>query len=225
MGQTADELRQEIDIKREQASEKISMIEERVTGATDLVKEQVAGAADQIKEQVTGAADQLKEQVKTAFDWRHQVEEKPLVALGAAFIGGVVLAGIMGGGDDQPKTSHSQPHYPTSDLNLKESGGQVNYSGGQQHQSGGLSSVVRKAAKDSGLEETISNMAGAFMGTLTERVKSMADQAFPGMADKLAEKAGKAPEANASDLPGGRPPSSAPMGTSAFVRDTFAAND
>jgi len=178
MGQTADELRQEIESKRDDASQKIDQLEQLVTGAADQVRSQV----DQTKEQVKAQVEQTKEQVKQVFDWRHQVEEKPLVALGAAFIGGIVLAGMTGGNGNGG--GHHVSH-PQSDGSLHS----TNY--GQQAAAGaGLMGVVRAAATRAGLDSTITNMADSLMGTLSERVKTIADDAFPGLADKLQQATG-----------------------------------
>jgi len=173
MGQTADELRQEIDQKRDNASQKIDQIEQLVTGAADQVKDQVS----QAKEQVT----QAKEQIKQTFDWRHQVEEKPLVALGAAFIGGIVLGGITGGGDD--RGSHQHHYYGQQPQGNGSSQHTVNY--GQAAATGGVVAAVRGAAKKAGLDDTIANMADGLMATFSDRIKQIADDAFPGLADKL----------------------------------------
>lgn len=49
----------------------------------------------------------------------------------------------------------------------------------------GLGSSLRSAAQKSGLEDTISNAGAALIGSLTEQVKDMVDQNFPGFSDKL----------------------------------------
>src|ERR1700693_4896997 len=38
---------------------------------------------------------ELEEKVKSAFDWRTQFEERPALMLGAAFVGGAMLAAIL----------------------------------------------------------------------------------------------------------------------------------
>jgi hypothetical protein len=38
---------------------------------------------------------ELEEKVKGAFDWKTQVEERPGVMLGAAFVGGILLAALL----------------------------------------------------------------------------------------------------------------------------------
>lgn len=161
MGQTADELRQEIDSKRQDASQKIEQIEQKVTGTADQVKEQVM---------------QTKDQVMQTFDWRQQVQERPLVAVGAAFLGGVVLGNIMGG-DDHDRYRGSDSSFNTVQSQER---GMGSTAGG-----GGMMASIRHAAKSSGLEETVGGMAAGLMGTLSDRMKKYADEVFPGMAEKI----------------------------------------
>jgi len=168
MGQTADQLRQEIDAKRNDASDKIGQIEEKVTGV-----------AEQAKETVTGVAEQAKETVMNTFDWRRQVDQKPLVALGAAFVGGMILAGAVGDKDEGSHRSSSQSN--NSDFNIRRYSEQSAAAAGGM----GIAGAIRTAAKNSGLEDMMNNMTGSFMSNITDRIKQMADQAFPGMAEKL----------------------------------------
>lgn len=162
MGQTADQLRQEVDQKREEASSKIEQIEQHVADTA--------------------------QQVKQSLDWRHQVEEKPLVALGAALLGGVLLGGVIGGGDKG--SSH---------------GG--NGSGGSGSDSGGITNAIRNAAKSSGIEETVQHFAGAALGALGDRLREVTEQSFPGIIDKIQ---GGSPSAPSSPTTAPRP--SSPLG-------------
>jgi hypothetical protein len=161
MGETADQLRQEIESKRQDASEKIEQLEQKVTGVAD---------------QVQGQVEQVREQVMETFDWRKQVDERPLVALGAAFIGGVVLSSVLGNDDDR-RSSNNSGRYSYNTVQYGK--------GGSSGASAGIMGTVRNAAKSTGLEETLNSMTSNLMTTLTERIRDVADQAFPGMGEKL----------------------------------------
>jgi len=137
MGETTGELRQAVDNKRDDAAQKIDKIEQKVGETT--------------------------QQVKESLDWRRQVDEKPLMALGAAFVGGFVLGGVMGGDDDHQKSS---PHWQTS------------------KNRGGLGGAIRNAAKSSGFEDSLSEMATGLFGSLSTRMKQVAGDTLPGIADK-----------------------------------------
>jgi len=162
-------------MKRQDASGKIEQIEQKVTGTAD---------------QVRGQVDQVRDQVKQTFNWRNQVDERPLAALGAAFIGGVVLSNVLGGDDDddrrqQYRRQHrsDRGRYSFNTVQYGEQGSSPSVAPGMAGL--GVMGAVRKAAKTSGLEDTLNNMTTSFMSTLAERAKEVADRNFPGMADKL----------------------------------------
>ena len=152
MGQTADQLRQEIDQKRDDAAQKI----------------------DELQSQVQGAAQKVTDtamQVKDSFDIRRQIEERPLLALGAALVGGFLLGGMGGGGGQGQRSS----------------GGNVQRDWESGGASSGAMSGIRRAAQSSGLEDTLSHAASALMGSIADRLRDTLDQSFPGFADKLQE--------------------------------------
>jgi hypothetical protein len=137
MGETTGELRQAVDDKREDAAQKIDKIEQKVGETT--------------------------QQVKESLDWRRQVDERPLMAVGAAFFGGMLLGGLTGGdGDHQTRSAQWQ---------TSKSGG-------------GIGSTIRNAAKNSGFEDTLNEMATGLFGSLSNRMKQVAGETFPSIADK-----------------------------------------
>lgn len=150
MGETTDQLRQQVDQKREDASQKIDQIEQQVMNKAQDIETKVSDTAQQVKAQM---------------DWRHQVEERPLVAVGAALVGGILLGGIVGKGDHRQSTQQQ--------------------AGMHASQGGGVTGSVRKAAKDSGLDNAVENFANAAFGMIGERVREMTDRTFPGMLDKV----------------------------------------
>ncbi len=152
MGQSADQLRQEIEQKRSDAAQKIDDLEARVQDT-----------AVQAREHVKGAVEDTIQTAKESFDLRQQVEERPLVALGTAFVGGLLLGGITGGGGGSQQASYGQ--------------------GGGQGE--GIGGTLRNAAQRSGLEDAIANATAALLGSVTEQVKSTLDQHFPGFAEKM----------------------------------------
>ena len=149
MGQTADQLRQDIEHKRDDAAAKIDAIETQFEDTARRVQD----TAKRVKENV---------------DLRQQIQERPLVALGAALVGGFVLGGILGG---------------------EQKGGQPSQHAGEQHGGGarprGVASGIKEAAKRSGLEDTVSSVTAAVMGMATDKIKSTVDQTFPGFGQKM----------------------------------------
>jgi ElaB/YqjD/DUF883 family membrane-anchored ribosome-binding protein len=178
MGETADQLRRQVDQKRDDASQKIDQIEQKVMGK-----------AQQIEEKVTDTADQ----VKTQMNWRYQVEEHPLVSVGAAMVGGMVLGRMMGK-DDGHHRSSSDTHVTQHDTNR-----------------GGITYSIKKAARTSGLDDSVQNFASAAMGMVGERMRDMTERTFPGMLDKVqsaADRVSEAGRANTSSFADAGPNSS-----------------
>jgi hypothetical protein len=147
MGESASQIAQELDQKRADATEKI----------------------EQIENQVTQAAEDIKETV----DIRRQVEQRPLVSLGAAFIGGIVLGGLVGGDSGNGRNAPAYYRYDGSS------------SSGSSGQGGsGLMEGIRSAAKKAGLEDAINSAAAAMMANAGDRIKSTMNQTYPGFAEK-----------------------------------------
>jgi hypothetical protein len=138
MGETTGELRQAVDNKRDDAAQKIDQIEQKVGETT--------------------------QQVKESLDWRRQVDEKPLMAVGAAFIGGMLLGGVTGGDDGNQKSSSE--HWQS------------------RKNPSGLGGAIRNAAKKSGFEDSLNDMATGLFGSLSSRMKEITGDKFPSLADK-----------------------------------------
>jgi len=147
------------------AADKIDQLRDQVQGSADQMRGQVQDTVEQVKDQVKGTVDDTIQTVKESIDFKQQIEERPLVALGVAFFGGILLGGMTGGGKQQSG-------YPQS-------------SGNQNSSSGGGSGAMRSAMQRSGLEDTISNAAAALMGSVTDQLKNTLDKNFPGFADKM----------------------------------------
>jgi regulator of protease activity HflC (stomatin/prohibitin superfamily) len=135
--------------------------------------EHVQDVVHQVREQAQGTVDDTIQTVKDNIeniDFQQQVQQRPLLAVGAAFIGGIVL-GKMTSGDHhtQHRESAYQGYAPKSD-----------------NDGAGITGGVRQAVQRSGLDETLSNAAAALMGSVTEQLKSSLNSSFPGFADKLA---------------------------------------
>lgn len=186
MGKSSDELRQEIDMHRADAERKINNLQGQIQGTADDLKSQAQGTVEDLRHQVEGTANDVRDQVqgtvedtiqtvKENVDFEKFVQERPLVSLGAALIGGFVLGGILdgssGGGGG---SSHSST-----------SSGSGSYSGSSGTSHSGISDSIRNIYKSSGLEDTVNNAAAAMMGSMTEQLKQTMDRNMPGFADKM----------------------------------------
>ena len=156
MGQSADQLREEIAAKREDAAQKI-----------DAIQAQVEGTVQQVQETVQDTV----EQVKQSFDVRHQIEQRPLLALGAALLAGFAFGSITGGGGDgqPPPASSSGPSQLPA----------------YRPRHSGVSGLLQRAVKEAGLEDAVTNAASALLATVTDKVKATIGEAVPGVAAKV----------------------------------------
>lgn len=120
MGQTSDQLRQEIAAKRDDAAAKIDQIEARVQELPNLAKETVRGTVDASIQQAKDTVDQSLTQAREAVvdkvgtmkqqaDLTTKIDERPLAALGIAFAGGYLLGKVLGG-DDKHRAHHDRGH-------------------------------------------------------------------------------------------------------------------
>lgn len=164
MGQSSDQIRQEIDQKRTDAAQKI-----------DELQAQVMTTTDQLREQAQGVVDDSIQTVKDTLDVRQQIEQHPLLSLGVALAAGFALGG-MTAGDRRQHRDHRPMPQPSSGAS---NGGALGAG------ASGIASTLRDVAHKSGLEETLSSAAAAFVGTVTEQVKETLDRTFPGFGEKM----------------------------------------
>ena len=230
MGETPDQLRQEVDRKREDAGQKVDALEQRMTETVQRVRDGVAETTEQVRatvqdsvegvqqavgqtaqqvtEQVKATTQQVTEQVKENFNWRRQIEERPLVMLGAAFLGGFVVGSVTGGGDDgHGGSAYRAREMPGYSYGGPYNGGQMAYQHGTSYQptesgthdrgtggamaalgGAGLMAGLRNAVQSSGLQDTLTNSASAVLGNLGERIKSTLEEQIPGFAEQMKQK-------------------------------------
>jgi hypothetical protein len=136
MGKTGDQLRQELDQTREDASQKIDEIQDRVEDAT--------------------------QKVKDTFDVKAQIAERPLVAAGVAVAGGFLLGSVMGGdhqnqhGEKSHQTSQNQQLYPSRQSQESQGGGVM----------GAVHNAAKSAGLDDTLNAMAASVVGALTDQL-----------------------------------------------------------
>lgn len=146
MGKSASEISQELENTRAEAADKIDKIEQQVTESAEAVKQNL--------------------------DWRYQVESHPLTAVGAAFMGGMVLGGLVGGGDGE---SHRSA-YDAAGTRIDASE--------DHHRNGGISGALKQATQSSGVESAISSAAAMAMAAAGQRVKDAIGEKYPDLLDQ-----------------------------------------
>ena len=216
MGETADQVRQEIDGKRDEAAHKIDEIEQRMNDTVHKVQEGVQQTTEQVKttvqdsiqgaqdavgqtaQQVTDQVKQTTEQVKANMDWRKQVEERPLVMVGAAFLGGFVL-GSLTGGDDDGQRGHHAPDSPGYSYGGPLYGSQMGASSQRPHQpsqakgmgatsamgGAGMMAGLKGMIQQSGLQDTLTNSATAFVNSFGDKIRTTLEEQVPGFKEQM----------------------------------------
>jgi len=161
-------------------------LQSQVLGTADEMRSNVQGTAEQVIDQVKGTVDDTVESMKQSFDLKKQVEERPLVSLGVALVGGFLLGGMTGGGGGghQQRQQYGGYYAGGQHEGGYQSGEARQYSSHQQSGGAGASGI-RSAFQKTGIEDTISNAAAALLGSVTDQLKSTLDQNFPGFADKM----------------------------------------
>jgi hypothetical protein len=160
---------------------------------------------------------ELEEKVKSAFDWRTQFEERPALMLGAAFVGGAVLAALL------PSTSSissrvssrvsslhratsSDPWTPYTNRETPYSAPQV-----ESHSTGSSYSGGYSASKSS---ETWENLKNAAIGMATARISEFIEDLVPGFSEHYKKAASGRPVTPFSSMPSSGGPSSGGSGSS-----------
>jgi len=184
MGQSADQIRREIDQSREDAASKIDQLQSQVQGTVQEVRDSVQGTTEKVVEDLKGTVDETVQSVRQNLDLRHQIEQRPLLSLGVALVGGFLVGGMTGNGDQQHAGQHQSYQYPEAGQSGSYSGQNGSYSGSSRGSST-LSQGIRSAVQKTGLEDTISDAAAALIGSVTDQLKSTLNQNFPGFADKM----------------------------------------
>jgi ElaB/YqjD/DUF883 family membrane-anchored ribosome-binding protein len=176
MGQSSDQLRQEIDQHRHDAERKINDLQGTIEGTADDLKVQAQSTVEDVKHQVQDTVDETVRTVTENVDIEGFVRERPLVSLGAALIGGFMLGGML---DSSRGSSSSSRSYEYSGERGDMS------SGGSSSGGSDIGGTIRNVFKSSGLEDTVNNAAAAMMGSVTEQLKQTMDRNMPGFANKM----------------------------------------
>ena len=147
MGKSASEIDQELDQTRSDAAEKIEKIEQQIS--------------------------QSAESVKQSLDWRYQVQERPLLAVGTAFLGGLILGELTNSDDnDSGRRQHaSAPGYWQDGRDTP-------------NHHGIMGGTLRQITQTSGIDDALSSAAAAMLGSAGQRIKDAVEETYPGFVER-----------------------------------------
>ena len=120
--------------------------------------DQIENYIDTKRDDLSSNIRELENKVKSATDWKQQFEKNPMVMIGAAFGGGVLLATMLGGSRrNGRRSSSSEPSTPHA---------------GTDHQK-------HKAL------ETWDNIKGALIGVAATRFQDFLGEIVPGFHEQF----------------------------------------
>jgi hypothetical protein len=119
-------------------------------------KHQVEAHIENTREDLGSNLQELERKVKSVTDWKQQFQNNPMVMLGAAFGGGILIASVLGGRKNRRRDSGSSSHL----------------SGGEPH--AGTDRQKHKAM------ETWDHIKGALIGVAATRFKDFVGEVIPG---------------------------------------------
>jgi uncharacterized protein YjbJ (UPF0337 family) len=169
MGETTQAIKQDIDDQRHQLEDNLEGIEQKLKQTTEQVTDKVDDVTGQVQEKV----EQVQEKVKSATDWRQQFDQRPMLGLGIAFGGGMLLASMMGGGGGKNQ-DRNQGNYSY--------GYEPQYQSGQQQSYGGSHKGTDIGKQH--MSSTMDNIKGALMGVAAAQAKSFLSDSVPSFNDE-----------------------------------------
>jgi hypothetical protein len=121
-----------------------------------------------------------------------KIAERPLISLGAGLIGGMVLGGLLGGSEDKHRERRSRSEYNRYPAPAGSTGDEENHNEhGSSSIAASMTEGLRKAAKQSGLEEHGRSTSTSVMSSLNDTLRSVLSQQLPDFDQKLKERKGE----------------------------------
>lgn len=143
-------------------------------------------AASQVRREIEERRDDLGEnlqrlesKVKRTTDWRAQFDERPMMMMGVAFGGGLLLSSLAGSGKDR---DHHQAYRP------------------RQLSDSGMTYESQPSPERNEITETIDNIRGALLGLAARELRSFMATAVPGFEQEYRETTDRRHASKASRL-------------------------
>jgi hypothetical protein len=138
---------------------------------------------------------QLEAKVKDAFDWKTQFQQHPGMLLGAAFVGGALLAAILPKSDED---DHDETPVVAARTNSFAETATPSAAEGDSIPSSAYSAYTKTRNATS---ETWDTLKAAAIGLATARVSEYVDQLVPGFTEHYKKAAASNPSTPFSSVP------------------------
>lgn len=151
--------------------------------------DQIMNHIESQRDQLGRNLNELESRVKSATDWRTQFDKNPMLMMGVAVGGGILLGSIVGGSRKQSSRSSwssSSRNYSGGGSNMGSTSygtGASNLSSAGSSSSSVTSPAVRENRKKA--TDTLEHMKAALIGFATAKVKEFMSEALPGFNQHL----------------------------------------
>jgi hypothetical protein len=156
---------------------------------------------DQKRDALTRDVERLEAKVKNTFDLGNQISERPLLSVGLAVVGGVILGRMGSPGPSRAMTTSSYAHGHRTGGGAITPYGSAWSNGNSAEQPGaapgiveqvraGFQGSVKQGVHSGGVDLVLANVTAALTALLVDKAKELLDQNLPGFAaqfDQLAE--------------------------------------
>ena len=149
--------------------------------------DQIMSHIESQRDQLGRNLNELETRVKGATDWRVQFDKNPMLMMGVALGGGLLLGSIVGGGKKRSGRSDwsSSRNYGAGAYTGASSSGASNLSSSGSSSTTSSSPAVREQRKKA--TDTLEHMKAALIGFATAKVKEFMSEALPGFNQHLDE--------------------------------------
>jgi len=134
---------------------------------------EIVSHIEQQRERLGRNLDELENKVKSTTDWRTHFDKNPMLAMGVALGGGILLSAMLGGSGNSHRS-------------------RSRYSGWSQNNRSADTSSLSSSRPGSAYQldkvaETVDNIKGALFGFAAAKVKTLLTDALPGFDQHLNE--------------------------------------
>jgi len=152
--------------------------------------DQIMSHIESQRDQLGRNLNELETRVKGATDWRVQFDKNPMLMMGVALGGGLLLGSIVGGSKKSQRSSWSSSRSYSGPTNM----GSTSYGSSASHLSSagiGAASTSSTASSPAVREQrkkatdTLEHMKAALIGFATAKVKEFMSEALPGFNQHL----------------------------------------
>jgi len=142
----------------------------------DEKSDQILNHIESQRDELGRNLNELESRVKRSTDWRAHWEDNPMLLIGAALGGGVLLGAMLGGKSSSSSSSSSAPRY--------SSPASSSYSASEGYASGLMSSPATSQARKHA-SETIDKIKAALIAFGTVKAKDFLASTIPGLEQHL----------------------------------------